>query len=394
MWRPRTEAEIQVGIDNGAAVESSSFDAKVALPASGKNKDLAKDICAMTVDGGTLLYGVGGDDPTRPDRREPFDTRGARERIDAVAQTGIAEPPVIDVYEIDSEEQRGKGYVCAVVPPSPRAPHMLTIDGDNRYWGRGLAGNRILTEREVARLYERRSEWEADRSAALAEAVAEYPFEFEASSNGVVLTTVRPVAPGRDLLRIAAGGNPINQLLQNEMAGVARARDPYPNQGTSGLGEAFQVAAAQADVWLARHETDPTSKYQAYAEFRADGSFAYWHSPIFNSTRSGVFIMEQSVTRAVYQPLAVAAWLFDRAGFYGSVDTAVAVMGIEGISGATRIHGFGPFPAYGAPEYRRQERITGEELRSDLDGVVTRLLQPLYEVISVPGYDPLAARAQ
>jgi hypothetical protein len=43
MWRPRTEAEIQVGIETGTTVESSRFDAKVALPASGKNKDLAKE---------------------------------------------------------------------------------------------------------------------------------------------------------------------------------------------------------------------------------------------------------------------------------------------------------------------------------------------------------------
>jgi hypothetical protein len=202
MWRPRTEEEIQVGIDNGATVESASFDAKVALPAYGKNKDLAKDICAMTVDGGTLLYGVGGADPTRPDKREPFDTRGARERVDSVAQTGIAEPPVT--------------------------------------------------------------------------------------------------------------------------------------------------------IWL----------------------------------------LEQSLTRAVYQPLAVAAWLYNRAGFYGSVDVAAVVMGIEGVGGASGINGFGPFSTYGAAEYRRHERITGEELRSELDRVVIRLLRPLYEVISVPNYDPLAARAQ
>jgi hypothetical protein len=31
MWRPRTEEELQVGIDNGATVESASFDAKVAV---------------------------------------------------------------------------------------------------------------------------------------------------------------------------------------------------------------------------------------------------------------------------------------------------------------------------------------------------------------------------
>jgi hypothetical protein len=150
MWRPRTEAEIQVGIDNGTTVESASFDAKVALPPSGKNKDLAKDICAMTVDGGTLLTALAA--PPQPAgyaRAVRYEGRARAGRFGSSDRRRRA--PVIDVYEIDSHEQPGKGYLCVVVPPSPRAPHMLTIDGDNRYWGRGLPGNRILTEREVAR---------------------------------------------------------------------------------------------------------------------------------------------------------------------------------------------------------------------------------------------------
>lgn len=83
----------------------------------------------MTVDGGVLLYGLGGDDPTCPDRREPFDLTGAAERIDRVAQTGIAEPPVIEIHDIASDAQPGTGYLSVVIPAAPRAPHMLTING-------------------------------------------------------------------------------------------------------------------------------------------------------------------------------------------------------------------------------------------------------------------------
>ena len=395
MWRPRSEAEIQTAIDNGTTVETSSFDAKRELPAAGKNKDLAKDICAMTVDGGTLLYGLGGEDPTRPKERFPFATQGARERVDSVAQTAIQEPPVIDVYEIDSEENPGSGYLCVVVPPSPRAPHMLTSDGDNRFWGRGLTGNRILSESEVARLYERRSQWDVDRDATLEEVAAEFPFEFDPAEIGVMLVTIRPVAPGRELLRLAAGQEAITQMLQLRMTECARSRDPYPNQGTSGLGDAMHVVSSRADVWLASRETDLASRYQAYAEFAANGAFSYWHSPLLNRTRNATVIMEQSVTRALYQPLAVAEWLFDRAGFHGSTDVGLAVLGIEGAGGASLINTFGQrTAAYGASEYRRHARVTGEELRGDLDNLVRRLLRPLYEVTSVSGYDPLADRVQ
>lgn len=70
---------------------------------------------------------------------------------------------------------------------------MLTIAGDNRYWGRGATGNRILTEREVARLYERRERWEVDRDRMLDETVSRMPFTFAVNEIGVVVTVIRPV---------------------------------------------------------------------------------------------------------------------------------------------------------------------------------------------------------
>ncbi len=104
-------------------------------------------------------------------------------------------------------------------------------------------------------------------------------------------------------------------------------------------------------------------------------------------------LLERSLTRAVYQPLAVAGWLYDRAGFYGSVDVGVAAIGIEGVGGASLINSFNRGQrTYSNPEYRRWERVTGEELRDGLDGVVRRLLRPLHEVISARNYDPLRER--
>src|SRR5688572_265491 len=56
VWLPTSEDEIKAAIENRVVRESSTFDAKAAPPAKGKNKDLARDICAITVDGGVLLY--------------------------------------------------------------------------------------------------------------------------------------------------------------------------------------------------------------------------------------------------------------------------------------------------------------------------------------------------
>ena len=392
MWRPRTEAEIQAGIENGIARESPSFDAKQQLPPAGKNKDLAKDICAMTVDGGGLLYGLGGKDPTRPDELYPFDLAGAAERVDQVAQAGIAEPPVIETYDIPSENENGKGFLCVVIPASPRAPHMLTTEGDNRYWGRGAAGNRILSEGEVARLYERRERWEVDRGRMLDQTIASLPFTLDVDATGVIVTVVKPVLPGRELLRVAAAGSSIDQVLQLGLAQEARKRDPYPDQGTPGLGDAMVVTRSGAEIWVCSQGRDLSVELQARGELTAEGALTYWHSPVLNNARDGsLVVMERSVTRATYQPLAAATWLYDRVAFHGPVDVGVAVIGIEKAGGASAAQEFRR-QHYGQRTYRRHARITSEELRSDLDRVVRRLLDPLFEVISIHDYDVFVER--
>jgi hypothetical protein len=171
---------------------------------------------------------------------------------------------------------------------------------------------------------------------------------------------------------------------------AARRADIHPQQGTAGLGDALRVWRAGAQQWVFEFERDLSSRYQARGELTADGSLNYWHSPIFWGDEGGrQVIMERSVTRAVYQPLAAASWLYERAGFHGGIDVAVAVLGIENAVGGTLFREFHP-PTYGASDYRAHARVTSEELRSDLGGLVRRLLDPLFDVISVRGYDPLA----
>jgi hypothetical protein len=129
----------------------------------------------MTTDGGVLLYGVAEDEDGRPTVPSPIRLEGARERIDQVAQTTLAEPPFIDIREYPSDAESSVGYVAVVIPQSARAPHQVTASG--RFYGRGATGNRRLTEGEISRLYRRRDEWDQDRNALLAECVAHAPFQ-------------------------------------------------------------------------------------------------------------------------------------------------------------------------------------------------------------------------
>lgn len=396
MWIPASEDELLGALADGVVRESPYFDAKEALPRAGKNKDLAKDICAMTVDGGVLLYGVGGGDPTRPTKACPFELAGVAERIDQVAQTGIAEPPQIEIRDFASEQESGKGYLAVVIPPSPRAPHMLILDGDNRYWGRGQTGNRILREGEVARLYERRERWELDRAALLDRAVADIPFNFSdpIEQIGPMLVLARPVAGSSSLLTRAARDHPLEHFIGRMLPQEAARHDPYPDQGTSGLNMALDVVPRGAGRWFARRDDDVSLPSQALLDIRSDGEARYWHSPVINSrARRGeerLLIMEQSVTRAVYQLLGTVRWLYARAGYFGAIDMGVAVLQIEQATAASAQNTLDEGRPYGAPDYRHHERIAAQEL-ADLRTVTRRLLDPFFAAVSIPRYDPFEA---
>ena len=102
-----------------------------------------------------------------------------------------------------------------------------------------------------------------------------------------------------------------------------------------------------------------------------------------------LLLMEQSVTRAVHQAVACAGLICESAGYVGAVDIGVAVLHIEHAAAASLAQGWNPGPVFGAPDFRRHSRVLASSL-SDPRGLTGDLLAPLFEAISVRGYDPYA----
>src|SRR5215208_2352267 len=228
MWIPESELEILAAIEAEALVETSTFDAKASLPAKGKSKDLAIDVAAMANDGGTLLYGIGENEERRPTVPQPFGLAGARERVDQIVQTSISEPPDIQVREIPTDDP-SLGYLAVAVPPSPRAPHMVTVGKDYRFYGRSDTGNVLLSEGEVARLYERRQRWEIDRGAMLDEAIESAPIRRRADFDYLHLVA-RPVVADEELYDRARKDQQAMQFLGSLISAASSAgavSNPY-----------------------------------------------------------------------------------------------------------------------------------------------------------------------
>jgi hypothetical protein len=151
MWIPKSAAEVEDAAARADLEETHTFDAKKGLPPAKKNHDIAVDVDAMTVNGGSIVYGLGEDNNKRLTVLAPFELAGVPERIAQIVETGITEPPFIRIQTLPLENDPSKGYVLVIVPQSPRAPHQVIADGDMRYYGRGAKATESCRRRRSVR---------------------------------------------------------------------------------------------------------------------------------------------------------------------------------------------------------------------------------------------------
>jgi hypothetical protein len=123
MWVPSTAREVEDAVNAGDLEETPSFDAKLALPPSKKNIEIAKDVAAMATDGGVLIYGVGEDEHGAVRVLAPVELVGVSERISQVVSTSVAEVPFVDIRTLPRDAPE-RGYVVRpsadVLRPSDR----------------------------------------------------------------------------------------------------------------------------------------------------------------------------------------------------------------------------------------------------------------------------------
>jgi hypothetical protein len=392
MWIPTSEQEILLAIDTGDLIETATFDAKASLPAKGK--DLAIDVAAMATDGGSLLYGLGEDENDRPTVPQPFKLAGARERVDQIVRTSISEPPAIEVYSIPTDDDPSLGYLVVHVPASPRAPHMVTVGKDHRYYGRGATGNAPLTEGEVARLYERRQRWEVDRDDLLDEAIN--AAQIDPHEDFAYLHLVaRPVVPDEDLLDRARGDEHVVQFL-NRLFSAASSAEVFPTRFAPDLHGGYNYER-RADGWAVSRGlgTEREERRDASAVLDCviglDGSGRLFCGRAAERRQDQLIIIDVVVAGLTARFLAVIGGLYAEGDYREPVDVGLAVTGLRGgISHVmSRRFGISPTP-YDKDQYRRTDRFPAPALSSDPRGAASKLVQPLARAITRESYDPFS----
>jgi schlafen family protein len=397
---PASEQEILEAIEAGNLIENATFDAKAALPEKGKSKELAKDVAAMANNGGTLLYGVGEDEHGRPTVPKPFKIAGARERVDQIVRASISEPPSIEVNTIPTYDDPSLGYLVVVVHPSPRAPHMVTAAGDNRYYGRGATGNVRLSEGEVARLYEQRWRWEIDHIDMLGEAdmldevIASAPIEPH-EDYAFLHLIARPMVPDEDLLDKARGDQHAMQFLDS-LFSTAMSADVFPTPYSPDLYE-HNNYEPRADGWATSRGLEVKGEERKNPsvvldfEIGVNGSGRLFCGRAAERRQDRLLIIDVLVAGLTARFLAVMGGMYAAGGYLRPVDVGLAVTGLKGgISHAvSRRFGADPTP-YDKNQYRRTARLTASTLSSDPRSAARKLVLPLIRVITRESYDPFS----
>lgn len=399
MWVPRDVDELRARLEAGTLEETTIFDGKRELPTN--NASTAVDLCAMTVQGGVIVYGI-DEDPTgtRMTEATPVPLSGARERLDQIAQTAIAEPPQLSVTTLEEPDRPGEGYVIAAIPPSPRAPHQIVAKGkyEGRFYGRGATGNRILSEAEVAALVARRARWEQGAELGLDAEYAAWADEERERGRGRVCQVLKavPLLSDDGLVERAAGppgaSDPrtqVNGALQAALNGHGLARtSPHPSLL---LG---QLRRLDADTWSASVERDEAPELALTVA--RNGTTVLASRRVGDSVRGELqgermVVFEEGVADNAAIFARFVGDLTQRAGYNGPVALGTVVAPLDGAFSMVRERSHWGGEPYRARRFRREVQVLAGALLADPVAVARGLVDDLTTALVGQGYDPFAS---
>lgn len=398
MWQPQSEDEILTALSNGSLEETVTFEAKSEIPA--KNSELAKDVAAIAnTSGGVIVFGIREDSNKRLTIATPFDLKGQRERIDQIIQTSISEIPTYKLRAIETAGDPSKGYIILKIEPSERAPHMVEVKGEQRYYGRSETGNRVLTEIEVARLYERRQLTRSDALALLNKLIAADPLKEEVGYIHLHIL-VKPVLAKSSLLEEVQKSTRketgfdyfIPHILDAALKTAIKPKLFNDDEYYFGLSTPPRweprIDGYFTDVFRYGYDRAPESSETLQLQVNFDGSgtlFCGWMGQTIEKSNSASKKYFYRARTAVMTARFITFWgeIYKRAEYLGKVDVGLALTNLEGsIDSETSDIDIRPNSGFYAPDYKQTMRIPAFDLKANPKRVAEDLLTRLFESIA------------
>lgn len=391
MWMPKTESEIIQAVQSGSLEESAIFDAKEEL--TSKNNEIAKDIAAMANDGGVIIYGIGEDEHGRVTKLTPIPLKGQPERINEIVRSSISERPEIQISGIPTEADPALGYLVVFIPPSERAPHMVVVKNDHRFYGRTATGNAILSEGEVSRLYARRLQKEIDREKLIEAEINASPLEPD-ENFAYLFLFARPVfakenffdpasSDGINLQRI------INELVQQVSNNSIFKQNyvPYfkPPPRWMHRAEGFwgQMDYPSSDILKA-----PRHTLNLQIDFDGSGHL-FCGSAAFREPQGTLSVFPEIIAGLTVRFVTFMARLYEKANYFGMVDVGIALTGVKG--SVVNLHDYEiqpSYPPYDRDDYKKSRRFSALQMLEDPISPSKYLVVPFMNAISQGRIDP------
>ncbi|MYJ74861.1 MAG: ATP-binding protein [Gammaproteobacteria bacterium] len=357
--RPETIQALEQRIASGDLRESRVLEFKREFPT---NKALAKQVAALSTEGGVLVIGVAEMESGL--RVTPVDCSGARERVEQVARD-IPEPPVQVVSHVLEGDKPRRGVLWIEITASPAMLHQV----DGTYYERGDTQKRPMRDSDVADRMRLRGERPRQIQQALEDA----------------LRRERPAAPSQHARTCVVArpiGSPDNEFF--ERSREHETWDSFAFDLTTPPGPLPAVphrywgliSHLVVPAWQTIRSPGELSMYRDI-EFQESGAFSYlsYSQDWLRGRGDGIFPL--SALRACWEAISIVGAVQRHTGQRRAWDLAFSICQVKGRKGRPRK----PEPALSRflPDLPRDAysgRLLGvgtDRLEEDAKGVVAAL---------------------
>jgi hypothetical protein len=384
-WRPESFSDVVVAAEDGLIDETHWVELKQELQrrSAASNKEVARDLASLAVDGGCLVIGV-EDDDGKAGAVSGTDLNGLAERVDSIARSAVAPPLLTRSTQLRKDANSGEGCLLVEVPMSAYAPHMV----DGRYWGRHDRGKYPLPDEEVRRIIADRHSSAADAGRALDALFERQPTPVNSKRMFAVLAPVAGPPHALDDQLYASGVIP--WLAAHEAAADDLGSDPALRDfAIPSLTGGASLRPLVGGVALTTYSPDSTHEASLLElQVSDDGTVAYIAGRVAESRDGGKWVWAAIPVALLHRLIRITRQLADEAMPYqGSWHAAVLIRGTQGaLAGDCR--DTDPFwqrrlTPYPEESYVGSTTTTTLELSEAPSRIVRRLLIPFLRALQV-----------
>lgn len=318
--------ELEQAVVSHAVGETTFLDFK-SFPTrsdSGR-KGIAKDLAAMSIHGGTIVFGV---DEAANGQFElaPAELDGWREWVSQIGANGVQRSVTVETTPLVRDD--GTGYLVIAIAASVLAPHMA----GGRYYGRADTTNRVLADFEVRELWQRHLRRNDDALELLGSEIERDPTPLDLRQNAHLFVVAQPLSTDRRLLLDAVPDQSLRRWVNEQY--LAGEYSPNGMSSSTLSQRAFGVGRSSYEIGpdrkLRPNGDHPPSENDLWdLEVREDGGLRLFNARASDTSQGPAGLFGTLIVGEVSNVIDLARRVSSLAEFRGSWTLCVGVTGLR-----------------------------------------------------------------